>query len=366
MLNSKDLIDIFKKKKINFFTGVPDSLLKNFLYFLSREKKITNLTAVNEGSAIAIATGNYLVSKKIPLVYLQNSGLGNAINPLVSIADKKVYSIPMVLLIGWRGSPNSSDEPQHMTKGGITRKLLSNLKIKNMILKSKKDLKRIPQIIDYSKKKSVPVAILVEKNLFEKEKKSEEKRFKYSIKRSSFILLLLKNIGQKDKIISTTGYTSRELSQLRTHNKIKKGKDFYMVGGMGHATSVALGCSISNKSKIFCLDGDGSFLMHMGSITTVANYGGKNFKYILLNNNSHESVGGQNTNSEKINFEKFSKSIGYKNFFLINSQKKMKNIFLKFVKKDGPNFLEVRIKNESMNNLKRPKNFVQIKKSFMR
>jgi len=365
MLSSKDLISFFKKKKISFFSGVPDSLLKNFLNVLFKEKKIVHLTAVNEGAAIALATGYYLETKKIPLVYLQNSGLGNAINPLVSITDKNVYSIPMVLLIGWRGSPGSNDEPQHMTKGKITRKLLSTLNIKNIVLNSKKDFLKISSLLNYSKKKNIPVAILVKKGLFKEEKKSLKKEFKKSVQRSLFIKNILKIIGNNDKIVSTTGYTSRELHQIRVQNNHFKGKDFYMVGGMGHAMSVALGCSIISKDKILCIDGDGSLLMHMGAITTIANYAKQNFRYILLNNNSHESVGGQSTNSRNIDFEAFSKSVGFQNYFIIDNKKNMKNILLKFLKNKGPSFLEVKIKIQSMNNLKRPKNLLNIKNLFM-
>jgi len=366
MLNSKDLLILFKKKKINFFTGVPDSVLKNFLHVVSKEKKISHLVAVNEGSAVALAIGNYLNTKRVPLVYMQNSGLGNAINPIVSLADRKVYSVPMILLIGWRGSPGLKDEPQHIAKGKITKKLLSNLNIKNIVLRSKRDFTKISKLIDYSKNKLVPVAILIKNGLFKNEKKITVKKSKGLIKRSLFIIELLKNIKIKDKIISTTGYTSRELNQLRKNHQMKKGSDFYMVGGMGHTASVALGYSIKSKDKIFCLDGDGSLLMHMGSITTVSNYSKKNYRYILLNNNSHESVGGQNTNSEKIDFKKLSDSLGFAKYFLIEKPQAIKKTLLQFMKKSGPSFLEVRIKSESINNLSRPKDLEKLKKLFMR
>ena len=176
---------------------------------------------------------------------------------------------------------------------------------------------------------------------------------------------MLDIIGKNDKIISTTGYTSRELHQIRIQNNCLNGKDFYMVGGMGHTISVALGCSINSKNKIVCLDGDGSLLMHMGAAATVANYAKHNFRYILLNNNSHESVGGQTTNSKNINFKTFSKSVGFKNYYIIDIKKNIKNILLKFLEIKGPSFLEVRIKTQSMNNLKRPKNLLAIRNSFM-
>ncbi len=357
-----------KKKKINFFSGVPDSLLKTFLSCLEKNKKIKNIICANEGAAVSLAIGYYLATKKIGVAYMQNSGLGNAINPLISIADKNVYSIPLLMIIGWRGSPKSNDEPQHMAKGKITRSLLKELKIKYIVLQSKSDLNKIGKLISYSLKNKTPVAALVKKNLFiDKSFKIKKIEFNKSILRSEFIEELLKNINSRDKLISTTGYTSRELNKIRKDKKLKLGDDFYMVGGMGHSSSVSLGYSIVSKNKnVFCLDGDGSLLMHMGSLITFAKYGKSKIKYILLNNNSHESVGGQPTNSRNIDFEKLSKSVGFKRYFKISSLKYLKNDIRTFVKKSGPSFLEVRIKSRSMKNLDRPKKFLEIKKKFMR
>ena len=366
MLDSKDLIDLFIKNNINFFSGVPDSVLKNFLTHLSKKKKITHITAANEGSAVALSLGNYLGSKKVGLTYMQNSGLGNAINPLISIADKSVYSIPIILLIGWRGAPKTKDEPQHMTKGKITRKILSNLKIRNILINSNKDLKKVTSLINFSRNRKVPVAILIKNKTLKGEKKEKTKNLNLSISRQSFLINLLKNIGTYDRIISTTGYTSRELNQLRAAKNFKKGRDFYMVGGMGHSSSVALGCSIKLKKQVICLDGDGSMLMHMGSIATLAKYGKKNLKYILLNNNTHESVGGQSTNVKDINLKMFSKSLGFKEYYLINKNTNVEKKLKLFLKSNGPSFLETVIRNESINNLGRPKNFLNIIKKFIK
>ena len=364
MTISKSLVKLFKKKKISFFTGVPDSILKNFLSVVYSDKKIKHVVATNEGSAVALAIGNYLTSGKIALVYLQNSGLGNAINPLISIADKKVYSIPLVLFIGWRGAPKTKDEPQHMTKGKITKKLLSQLNISTVEITSKIDINKISSLIDKSIEQEVPVAILIKSGVLQKEKKISIKN-NHNISRSNFIIELLKIIRVNDRTISTTGYTSREVYQLRNKYKLFKGKDFYMVGGMGHSASVALGCSLNVKNKIICLDGDGSALMHLGSIFTAANYGGKNYKYILLNNEAHESVGGNKTNSENINFKNLALSLGFKNFFVIKDKKNIKETITNFYNSKGPDFMEVKINNETLPNLKRPKDFKEIKRNFM-
>ena len=366
MINPIELSSFFLKKKINFYSGVPDSILKDFLSCINQNKKITNITCANEGAAVSLAIGNYIGSKKLGLVYLQNSGLGNAINPLISIADKNVYAIPLVLLIGWRGSPNSNDEPQHMAKGKITRSLLKQLEIKNLVIESKKDFKKIETLIKFSKTKKRPVAILVKNKVFSKFKKANVKNFYKSINRSDFLISLLKNVNTDDKIISTTGYTSRELNKIRKDRKIKKGKDFYMVGGMGHCSSVALGCSLANKNKVICLDGDGSLLMHMGSISTIGFYSKNNFKYILLNNNAHESVGGQSTNSSNIDFQMFSSSVGFKGYMQISSIKNIDKKLKYFLASKHFKFLEVRIKSKNIDNLDRPKNFLKIKQNFFK
>jgi phosphonopyruvate decarboxylase len=362
MIDPQSFLKIFIKKKITLYCGVPDSVLKNFIYRL--EKINSHYICANEGSAVAMAIGHHLSTKELALVYMQNSGLSNAINPLISIAGKNIYSIPMVILIGWRGAPKTKDEPQHLATGKITLNILKNLKIKYLILKNKDYKKSVPKLINYSKKNNEPVAILCKNSVFQTIKKIKIKN-KHSILREYFIYKLLENLSSNDKIISTTGFASRELHQIREMNQLKKGKDFYMVGGMGHASMVALGVSLRNKFKTICLDGDGSFLMHMGNIATMAAYGKNNLKYILLNNVSHESVGGQKTILDNINVENFSKSLGFDNFFCIKNNEELKSKLNKFLYSKGPSFLEVKIKIKSMKNLKRPTNFLLIKKKFM-
>ncbi len=366
MIKSKELLNIFIKNKINFFAGVPDSVLKNFLNILELKKNIKNIMCVNEGSAVSLTIGNYLAEKKLGLVYLQNSGLGNAINPLISIAEKTVYNIPLVMLIGWRGYPGSKDEPQHIAKGKITREILKLLNIKYLILNDEKDISKVSKLISFSKKSNQPVAILVKNKILDQKYLKVPKNLNNSLLRSDFIKELLKNLNKKDRIVSTTGYTSRELYQIRETNNLKNSKDFYMVGGMGHAAAVTLGYSLKKINRSICLDGDGSMLMHLGSLATVANYGGAKYKYILLNNNSHESVGGYKTYSNKINMRNLSKSLGFKNYFYIDKFTKLSQAINVFLKSNGPSFLEVIIKNQSLKNLKRPKNLNKVIKDFMK
>ena len=366
MVLVKDLFNTLKKNKIFFFTGVPDSILKNFSDYFDKLDKTKYVMATNEGSAVSIGIGNYLSTKKISCVYLQNSGLGNAINPLISIAHNKVYSIPILLIIGWRGSPNKKDEPQHMVKGKITTHLLKLLDINYCILRNKKDLKKLDRLIKNAYRTKKAVACLIENDVLKATKKYSQ--IKKNIKlpyRKDFILRLLKKISNNTKIISTTGYTSRELAQIRKEKRLFKGKDFYMVGGMGHASMVSLGYSLNSKKQIICLDGDGSILMHLGSLRTFGYLGNSNLKHILLNNNSHESVGAQPTTAMGIDFKKLVKSLGYKSYFKISQTKKINSTIKKFLNSKGPSFLEVLISIGSLDNLSRPNNLVKIKNEFM-
>ena len=364
MIQVKNLIKVLERNKINFFTGVPDSILKGISNYLEKYPHKKHVIATNEGAAISMGIGNYLSTKKVPCIYLQNSGLSNAINPLISIASKDVYSIPLFLIIGWRGSPKKPDEPQHKAKGKITLNLLKLLKIDYCILRNEKDLKKIKKLILKSKKNKSIVACLIEKDTLEIFKKNKEKT-NGNLFRSDFIKNFISLIPNKSKVISTTGYTSRELMELRKKFNLNKGKDFYMVGGMGHASSVAAGYALNSKKQVFCLDGDGSILMHLGSLRTSGYLKNNNFKHIILNNNSHESVGGQSTNAKGINFRQLSYSVGYKKYFQITNLIGIQGNIKKFIKSKGPSLLEVRIRNGSLKNLSRPKNLIKIKEKFM-
>tara|TARA_E500000178_G_scaffold348234_1_gene402974 strand:+ start:1778 stop:2890 length:1113 start_codon:yes stop_codon:yes gene_type:complete len=362
------ILKVLKSNNIDFFTGVPDSVLKNFSNLISNFSKHKHIITANEGGAVSLATGYYLATKKIPLVYFQNSGLGNIINPITSMIHKKIYGIPMVLFIGWRGAPKIEDEIQHKVQGQITLKQLKLLNIKYKIFDKRNYTKQIKELVKYAKRNKQPSAYIFKINdlnsfSVKKIKKTDTSKLNL-IDRSNFIKRLIK-LSNNSKIVATTGFTSRELFQLR-ETSTTKNKDFYMVGAMGHASMVSLGVSLKSKKKVICLDGDGSFLMHMGSSVISSNYGVKNYKYVILNNECHESVGEQPTSINKINLKMFSMSIGYKNYFLIKNKGQINKILKKFISCDGPSFLEVKIKTGSLSKLKRIKNLLPIRENFMK
>ena len=366
MIKVKSLINIFKQNKSDFFTGVPDSVLKELSFELQNKTKKNHIIATNEGSAISIGIGHYLSTKKIPIIYMQNSGLSNALNPLISIAHPKVYSIPLILVIGWRGSPRIKDEPQHNVKGKITENLLKLLNIKYTIVRNDKDLKKFDKQIKDAKKNNSIVACLIEQGTLEKNNKKIKQKDYFKLDKETFFKTLLEITDNKSKIISSTGYNSREIMHIRQKYQLRKSQDFYMVGGMGHTSSVAFGYSLSTKKKTICIDGDGSFLMHLGSIKTAGTFASKNFKYILLNNNTHDSVGGQSTYADEINFEKLSNSLGFKKYYSIKDNQNLKKTLKQFLSGNSLNFLEVKVTNSKIKNLPRPKNLIKIKNQFMK
>ena len=367
MIKINEIIKVLKKNNVDFFTGVPDSILKSLSSYLEKNNKKKHIIATNEGSAIAIGIGHYLSTENLPVIYLQNSGLGNIVNPVVSIAHKKVYGIPMLLFVGWRGAPNLSDEIQHKVQGRITLDLLNLIGIKYCIINNKNFAKQLTNILRHSKKNKQPVACLFKKGdlqAYEKENFFKQRISNKLIRRENFLKKFI-SLNKNYKVVATTGFTSRELYQIREKYNTKLGNDFYMVGGMGHTSMVAFGYSMFSNKKVVCLDGDGSFLMHLGSAGVIARHAKKNYKYILLNNGCHESVGGQPTIASNINIKKFSNSLGYKNYYLLSKESNINSTLKRFLKSKGPSFLEVKIRKGSLKKLLRIKNLKKIKKAFI-
>lgn len=353
--------------------GVPDSLLRNFTdylsHFLDKEKHII---AANEGTAVGIAAGFYLSSNKLPLIYLQNSGLGNAVNPLVSLADPEVYGIPMILIVGWRGEPSIKDEPQHLVQGRITPSFIDSMNIPYFILdKNTKPFDLTSNVVNLAKRRDGPVIILVKKNVFLKQKfpKKVLSTKINQLKREDAIKFILSNLPKNSAIFSTTGHISREVYECRLNSKQDHSSDFLTVGSMGHSSQIALGAALSQKkSTIVCLDGDGAALMHMGGLTTIGTSKAKNFVHILLNNGVHDSVGAQPTVGFDISFTKIALSSGYRSVFgPLMDMKSIKDIFNKTENFKGPSFIEIRVKSGARSDLGRPRETPQENKlKFMR
>lgn len=314
MINTKEFYDYLIKNGMDFFTGVPDSLLANICACIKENTpEKYNIIAANEGNAVGIACGYHIATGKYGVVYMQNSGEGNAVNPLLSIADEEVYSIPMLLMIGWRGEPGTKDEPQHKKQGKVTLALLEAMGIEYAIL----DDDYIPQIdaaAEYMKTHSKPYAIVVRKGMFD-EYKAKKDVNNYPMTREQALECVLDKINENDFIVSTTGKTSREIFEIREARGQSHAGDFLTVGGMGHTSSIALGMSLGTDKNVYCIDGDGSFIMHMGAFAVTADKAGENFKYILNNNGAHESVGGQPTVGLKIDVAAILKAVGFRNVY---------------------------------------------------
>lgn len=300
----------------DFFTGVPDSLLKPLCNYLMNTYGIDpnhHVIAANEGNCSALAAGYYMATGKIPVVYMQNSGEGNIINPVASLLNDKVYAIPVIFIIGWRGEPGVHDEPQHIYQGEVTRKLLDDMDIENAIVDTETtDEELADTMADFRKQlnKGKDVAFVIRKGALSYDEKVTYSN-EFTMKREEIIQHIVKATGE-DPIISTTGKASRELFETRAANGQSHKYDFLTVGSMGHASSIALGVAINKpKQKIWCIDGDGAAIMHMGAMAVIASCKPKNLVHILINNNSHETVGGFPTVAKSADMVGVAKACGY-------------------------------------------------------
>lgn len=360
MIDVKEFYNELLNNDIDFFTGVPDSLLKSFCAFIKdnvSERK--NIIAANEGNAVGLAAGYYLATKKIGLVYMQNSGIGNALNPLVSLADKLVYSIPMLLVIGWRGEPGKKDEPQHIKQGIITTKILDVLGIKYKIIDNTINNNEMKLIVkkahDHMKENNEPYALVIRKETFDEYELKSNPVYDFDITREEAIEMLVTNMKQNAVVISTTGMASRELFELREKYKQDHNKDFLTVGSMGHASQIALGIALSKKSnEIYCIDGDGALLMHLGGLAIIGNQKPKNFKHILINNGAHDSVGGQETVGLQVDTVAVAKACGYNEGFSCSSKVELIKLLEEIKDIEGPVFLEIKVKRGARKDLGRP------------
>ena len=372
MISCDEIFEVFRRNDLTFFTGVPDSTFKGWMTFLEEKhgKELTQIIAANECEATAIATGYHLSTGKVAVVYMQNSGLGKTVNPITSLCDPEVYSIPVVMMVGWRGEPGKKDEPQHKKMGRITIPLLETLEIPYRVLPD--TIQEVAEVItemrDVADRENTPVALIIRKGVIApyNSDKTEVRESHLEMNREDAIKTIVDNLDGSEAIVSTTGKTSRELFEYRIERN-EKPMDFYTVGGMGCAASIALGIALQKPEKeIFVFDGDGAVIMQMGSLATIGHYKPSNFNHILFDNRAHDSTGGQMTVSDTVDFEKVALSCGYRNVIAVSTRDTLKQAITKMKSLKGPKMLIVKIKKGARENLGRPTTTpIENKKNFM-
>lgn len=357
MIRPEFFIEKLRENGIDCFAGVPDSLLKNICAYITDHCNAQhNIIAANEGAAVGLAAGHYLATGQPACVYMQNSGEGNIINPLASLTDPEVYNIPVLLLIGWRGRPGVHDEPQHVKQGKVTTGLMNTMGINFDVLSKEEEIaeKQIVKAIDALKKKDV-YALVIEKDTFEDYKLRNVEKNDLTMSREEAIQIVAAALGEKDCIVSTTGMISRELFEYRAAMDQGHERDFLTVGSMGHASQIALGIAMAKPNrKVWCFDGDGATIMHMGSMAIVANKAPKNYVHVVFNNGAHDSVGGQPTVGLKIDLPVVAKAVGYKNAFSVETRECLMELLEKIKNHEGPVLLEIKVKKGNRKDLGRP------------
>lgn len=355
----------------DFYTGVPDSQLKALCDYLIDKYSIDprhHIIAANEGNSTAIAAGYHLATGKVPVVYMQNSGEGNIINPVASLLNEKVYAIPVIFIIGWRGEPGIHDEPQHIYQGKITVKLLEDMGIESFIIGKETTDNEVAVKMEEFKDllaDGKDVAFIIRKGALTDAPTVEYKNNNRMAREE--IIQHIVNASGEDLIVSTTGKASRELFETRTALKQSHKYDFLVVGSMGHSSSIALGVAINKpRTRVWCVDGDGSVLMHMGSMAVVGANKPKNLIHIVVNNGAHETVGGMPTVADRVDLVAIAKACGYPNAVCVDNIEELDKE-LKIVKdRNELSFIEIKCSIGARENLGRPTTTaLENKQSFM-
>ena len=355
-MNVQNLLEIIGA---DFYTGVPDSQLRPLCDYLMDTYGIDkehHIIAANEGNCVGLAAGYHLATGKVPVVYMQNSGEGNIVNPTASLLNEEVYAIPAIFIIGWRGEPGVHDEPQHIYQGKITLKLLEVLDIQGMIIGKDTTASKIHEIMqDYRKEleKGKSVAFVIQKDALQYDNKVHYQN-ENELCREEVIRHIV-NVSGEDPVISTTGKASRELFEIRQANGQAHKYDFLTVGSMGHSSSIALGIAIHRpNAKIWCIDGDGAVLMHMGAMALIGDIRPENMVHILLNNGAHETVGGMPTAVGKTDWVGVAKALGYSYAVSVNDYQSLDQELVDARKRNGLVFIEVKCALGSRKDLGRP------------
>lgn len=346
------------ERGVTFYAGVPDSLLKSLCaYITDHSDDKHHIIAANEGNAIGLAAGYHLATGEIPVVYMQNSGLGNATNPLISLTDKDVYDIPVLLVIGWRGEPGVHDEPQHIKQGKVTIPLLDAMQIGHEVLtdsapKLESQLKRVVETI---RSGNEPFALVVKKGTFEPYTLNKAVPSAWTLSRERAIQLVTSHLNDEDVIVSTTGMISRELFEFREQCHQGHAHDFLTVGSMGHASQIALGLSLFKpERRVFCFDGDGASLMHMGAWAITGANAGSNYYHLVFNNSAHDSVGGQPTVGMAVDFPAIARACRYRSALSVQTEQELEEALKKLDSLEGPVLLEIKVAKGARKDLGRP------------
>lgn len=370
MIDPQEFIQHLQANGVEFFTGVPDSLLKDFCACLEHVSGAgQHIISANEGGAVALALGCHLATRKVPLVYLQNSGLGNIINPLLSLADPEVYSVPLLLVIGWRGEPGVHDEPQHKKQGRVMLSMLEAMEIPYSILGPETDELSVAlaNALAHVRNASAPFALVIKKGTFQPFTLPRPDKPNFSLSREAAIQEVIGFLGARDVVISTTGMSSREVYEYRHQRGEGHQRDFLTVGGMGHASQIALGIALQKPDRsVYCLDGDGALLMHMGALAINGVRKARNFKHIVLNNGAHDSVGGQPTVALDVDIQGFARAAAYESVFRAQTKQELDVCLVELQRSSGPSLLEIRVRCGARKDLGRPVTTpIQNKHAFM-
>jgi len=358
MIAPDAFLEALRNQGISFFAGVPDSLLKNFCaYVTDHTQPGEHIIAANEGSAVGLATGHYLATGSPALVYMQNSGFGNALNPMLSLADPAVYSVPMLLLIGWRGEPGHDDEPQHLKQGRIMEPLLGALELDYAVLEREtpNPAALVTEAAQAALNHGTPYAILVRRGTFAAYEPRSRAHSDFPLTREAAVKLVAESLRGRHAVVSTTGKTSRELFEYREASGQGHAQDFLTVGGMGHASQIALGLALHcSDLQVYCLDGDGAVIMHMGALAVNAAEAPRNYKHIVLNNGAHDSVGGQPTVGFRMDLPGIASACGYQVAIRARTSDEVRDGLARLASSPGPALLEIQVKKGARADLGRP------------
>ncbi|MBR1851492.1 MAG: phosphonopyruvate decarboxylase [Bacteroidales bacterium] len=357
MIDTQFFVETLRSGGIDFFAGVPDSLLKNVCAYITDHLDAAhNIIAANEGAAVALAAGHYLATGSPACVYMQNSGEGNAVNPLASLTDPEVYNIPLLLLIGWRGRPGVHDEPQHIKQGKITMGLLNVLGINYDVLSKDESVAARQLAVALAAVKSGSTyAIVVEKDTFDAYQLQSKTETNLALGREEAIGYVARAIGSNDVIVSTTGMISRELFEYRVAMGQGHERDFLTVGSMGHASQIALGIALAQpQRRVWCFDGDGATIMHMGSMAILASKKVENYVHVVFNNGAHDSVGGQPTVGLQIDLPAVARAVGYSHAMSVETVDDLANSLKVIENQKGVILLEVKVRKGNRKDLGRP------------